>query len=313
MRRGRIALLAFAVVLSLAAASTGATAQQFDIEGPGELYEEETYDVTIDSSNDIIEFDVDLLFVPEDVEVELIQHNSDVEPLNDGDINDPDDWGEPEGDSLRVPLTGEVDEGVSTSDGDALFRLKLTAKSNDSTPVEIEAVDAVERIDGEQEVPLEDGAQGLSRNLEIATHPEPEPDISVVDLRVREDEIYPEERAVIEAEAENTGTEDGDIEARLVVEGEEMDNRTVEVPEGETEEFDFWHRFEFPGDYDVEVGEESLDVEVLEEEDDNDSEDEEETEDDNDSAGSSEGLPGFGVPAALAALLGLSVARLVRR
>jgi PGF-CTERM protein len=120
---------------------------------------------------------------------------------------------------------------------------------------------------------------------------EPRPaDVSVADVSVNESTITAGEQVAITATVENTGDEIGEETVALTLFGEELETQTVEVDGGETADVTFVRQIDAPGTYAPSVGGESAEVEVT-------------AADDGDLGDSAPDVPGFGVGAALVALL----------
>jgi PGF-CTERM protein len=119
-------------------------------------------------------------------------------------------------------------------------------------------------------------------------------DVSVADVSLNASTIEAGEQVEITATVENTGDEAGEQTVTLTLFGEELDSKTVEVPGGETKEITFVRQIDAAGTYTVDVNGETAEIEV--------------TDDSNDDLGDqAPDVPGFGVGAALAALLAVAL------
>jgi PGF-CTERM protein len=116
-------------------------------------------------------------------------------------------------------------------------------------------------------------------------------------------EVAPGEDVTVSATVENVGSGEGSHEVGLVVDGETVATQQVTLAPGETTTVEFTRTFE-PGEYAVAVG--SVDAGTLkvgESTEEQGVSDEQEQKTRNDGNSNSGGIPGFGVPAALIALL----------
>jgi outer membrane protein assembly factor BamB len=148
----------------------------------------------------------------------------------------------------------------------------------------------------------------------------PSPDTAVVSASVDSDTVGVGENVGVTAEVENVGDAEGTHQAALYVDGESVEFRDVDVSPGETAEITFSLGFDEAGERSVSVDDvEAGDVEVVGEETDAAPEpgdvDRNGTEEgtnstDQDNEGS-EGLPGFGAPAAVAATACVALKRLM--
>jgi PGF-CTERM protein len=120
-------------------------------------------------------------------------------------------------------------------------------------------------------------------------------DVSVADVSLNASTIEAGEQVEITATVENTGDEAGEQTVTLTLFGEELDSKTVEVPGGETKEITFVRQIDAAGTYTVDVNGETAEIEV--------------TDDSNDDGLGDQApdVPGFGVGAALAALLAVAL------
>ncbi|USZ68512.1 PKD domain-containing protein [Halorussus salilacus] len=127
---------------------------------------------------------------------------------------------------------------------------------------------------------------------------DPEPDIGVADLSLSDSTIEEGQQVEITATVENSGTAAGEREVGLTLFGERLDTETVELDAGETTEVTFVQRIDAPGSYEPAVGDRSAELEVEGGSDGNG-----ESDSDGDGDIDTPGVPGFGVGAAVAALL----------
>jgi PGF-CTERM protein len=114
-------------------------------------------------------------------------------------------------------------------------------------------------------------------------------DVSVTDVSVNESTIEAAGQVAITATVENAGGETGEQAVTLTLFGEELENETVQVEGGETKEVTFVRRIDASGTYTAEVGGETVEIEV--------------TDSDDGLTPDAPDVPGFGIGAALVALL----------
>jgi PGF-CTERM protein len=120
---------------------------------------------------------------------------------------------------------------------------------------------------------------------------EPKPaDVSVADASVNESTIAAGEQVAITATVENAGGETGEQTVTLTLFGEQLENETVQVEGGETKQVTFVRQIDASGTYTAEVGDETVEIEVTDSDDDG-------------LTPEAPDVPGFGVGAALVALL----------
>lgn len=137
-----------------------------------------------------------------------------------------------------------------------------------------------------------------------------QPALRIVDHALSATEIETGETVTVETTVENTGDAAGSTTLELTADGETVDDASVDVGAGGSAVVTFEHTISEPGEYELAVDGESVDaVTVVEPEENVGEANEGETEPDDD-----DGIPGFGVPVAIAALVALaSVALATRR
>lgn len=151
---------------------------------------------------------------------------------------------------------------------------------------------------------LDPGAHELSvegQSIGSVTVADPVADIAVADVSLNASTIAPGERVEITATVENAGAKAGEHEVALTLFGEQLENRTVEVAAGETEEVTFVRQISAEGTYTAEVGDRAAEITVGD------------SQADDESAVPSAPVPGFGVGTAVVALLAAALLARIRR
>jgi PGF-CTERM protein len=172
------------------------------------------------------------------------------------------------------------------ADGEVVATKNVTVPAGESKRVAVNATLAP----GTHEIALD------GRRVGSVTVAEPTAEVGVADVSLNESAISTGERVEITATVENTGSEPGEREVALTLFGEEVETKTVQVPAGETREVEFVRAVDAAGTYTAAVGDESAELSV---------EDAGGQEDDPTSPDVP--VPGFGVGAAIAALLGAAL------
>ena len=163
-----------------------------------------------------------------------------------------------------VEVTATV-ENVGTADGEHETTLYVDGTVRDTNTVEIdggetETVTFVQRFDDAGLYDIEVDNEHVSE-LEVL---EPA-NLSVVDIELNTTEIVAGENVETTVEVENTGDETGIHTVELAIDGERVDDVVVEVGGGETETVTFVRTFEEPGEYEIDVDNESAGVLTVEE------------------------------------------------
>jgi PGF-CTERM protein len=180
----------------------------------------------------------------------------------------------------------------------SLFRFE----DGEWTPVDVERLNAT------------DDAQRFAANATNGTYAVgvERPATAIAGVSVSDDRVAPGDRAAVTATVTNDGLAEGTHEVELTVDGEVVATESVTVPADSTREVEFARSFDEPGVYQVSVGGERVEVVV---------EGIETTEATTTEAGPATteptetttesstdgGVPGFGVGAALVALLGAAL------
>lgn len=133
------------------------------------------------------------------------------------------------------------------------------------------------------------------------------PEITIDSIVVDNTTVETNEQTQISTLVENTGEADGIYTLRLSVAGVVLERETVRVAAGDQQTVEFTHSFAAPGEYELSINSEQVDLTVEASEDDTGGTDSGETD------SSEDEIPGFGVFSALAALLAVAVAARRRR
>ena len=202
----------------------------------------------------------------------------------------------------RFAANATVENGGSTARS-ATVNLTLSGSVVGSETVELGA-DETETLTlsgtaptpGDYEVVVGNRSAGT---LAVA---EPDPaDLSVTDVSLNASTIEAGESVEIRATVENAGDETGERTVALTMFGERLATETVAVAGGETERVSFVRAVEAAGSYEVAVGDATATLDV------------ESTGGVDDVVPETPGIPGFGVGAAVAALLAALVVARARR
>jgi hypothetical protein len=179
----------------------------------------------------------------------------------------------------------------------ARFALNLTADGEVVSTERVE-VPAGERIEVSLDASLAPGthAVGLAgerlgpatERVADVTVAEPTANVVVANVSVNESVIAPGEEVAVTATVRNEGSNDGERTIALALFGEEVATERVTVSANETEHVTFVRQADAPGNYTAEVGNETAEISV---------------EGDGGSGSPDVPVPGFGVGAAVVALL----------
>lgn len=119
-------------------------------------------------------------------------------------------------------------------------------------------------------------------------------DVSVADVSLNTSTIAAGEQVAVVATVENTGGKVGEVNVTLTMFGEELASETVRVQPGETNRVTFDRRVDAAGTYTVDVNGETAELKVQNSSDENGDD-------------KAPGVPGFGIGAALVALVGAAL------
>jgi PGF-CTERM protein len=191
--------------------------------------------------------------------------------------------------SVRATLENEGTEPAEFSadlraDGEVVATKSVTVPAGESKRIAVNATLAP----GTHELEL------AGQRVGSVTVSEPTAEVGVADVSLNESTIAASERVEITATVENTGSKAGKQEVALTLFGEEVATKTVAVPAGETKQVTFVRAVDAAGTYTAMVGDESAELTV------------------EDAGGREDGptapdVPGFGVGAAIAALVGATL------
>jgi PGF-CTERM protein len=172
------------------------------------------------------------------------------------------------------------------ADGAVVATKNVTVPAGESKQVAVNATLAP----GTHEIALD------GRRVGSVTVSEPTAEIGVADVSLNESAISAGDRVEITATVENTGSEPGEREVALTLFGEAVATKTVAVPAGETKQVTFVRAVDAAGTYTAAVGNQSATFEVTDG-----------GGTDDDSPAPDVPVPGFGVGAAITALLGAAL------
>ncbi|WP_115865645.1 PKD domain-containing protein [Halorussus litoreus] len=197
--------------------------------------------------------------------------------------------------SERVEATATVENGGPTA-RTLTLNFTLSGDVVDSAAVEIPAGETREvTLSGTAPTPGTYDASVASASTGTLTVEQVDPaDVSVADVSLNRSTIEAGESVEIAATVENAGGEPGEATVTLTMFGEDLETETVEVPADETTQVTFVRQVDAAGSYEIKVGGETATLDVTGTN----------GGDDGDGIGpSGTGVPGFGVGAALVALL----------
>jgi PGF-CTERM protein len=194
--------------------------------------------------------------------------------------------------SVTATLANDGDEAAEfaanlTADGEVVATETVEVPAGESR-----AVSFSETLSpGTYEVGL-DGERVAGQEVGSVTVAESAAELSVADVSVNESAVAAGEQVAVTATVENPGSQAVSESVELTMFGEQVATRTVEVSGGETRTVTFVRQIDAPGTFTAKVGGEAAEVEVTEHDSDDDS-----------PSAPGVPIPGFGVGAAVVALV----------